>query len=99
MAKLTNNNGCMSKAKIEQFAKTALRQLHYPAYEMKWTTAGDILIGNVIYIDERHIDGYPWESKEIVLHEIAHIDTWPEDNRHGELFYRRYIELLAEYMT
>ena len=92
------NNGSMSKSKIESYARRVLIECGYP-HEMKWTTAGDILIGDTVYIDERHINGYPWESKEIVLHEVAHIDTWPEDDRHGELFYSRYVELLEKFMV
>ncbi len=96
---MTNNNGCMSKVEIEDFASYVLKDEGYSNHKMEWTTAGDILIGDTIYIDERHIDGYPWESKEIVLHEVAHIDTWPEDMRHGELFYSRYVELLEKFMV
>jgi len=96
--KLTNNIGCMSKIEIENFATMVLKECGYP-HRMKWTTAGDIVIGEIIYIDERHIDEYPYMVKERVLHEIAHIDTWPQDDRHGELFHRSLAELINRFMA
>ncbi len=95
--KLTNNIGCMSKSEIENFAAMVLRECCYD-YTMKWTIAGDILIGEIIYIDERHINEYPYMAKERVLHEVAHIDTWPEDDRHGEIFHTRLAELIEQFM-
>ncbi len=98
MKELTNNMGCMSKLEIEDFARIVLQECGY-ACTMKWTTAGDILIGDTIFIDESHIDEYPWQAKQVVLHEIAHIDTWPQDDRHGELFHRRYAELVLRFLA
>lgn len=94
---LTDNNGCMSKGEIECFARMVLGECDYHE-SMKWTTAGDILIGDTIYIDESHIGEYPYIAKERVLHEIAHIDTWPRDDRHGELFHSRLAELIGRFM-
>ncbi|KKL98737.1 hypothetical protein LCGC14_1821380 [marine sediment metagenome] len=94
---LTNNMGCMGESEIEDFAETVLRKCGY-VHAMKWTTAGDILIGDTIYIDESHINEYPWQVKQVVLHEIAHIDTWPQDDRHGELFHKRYAELVLRFL-
>ena len=42
---LTNNIGCMSKPQIEDFASMVLSKCGYP-HQMKWTNAGNILIGN-----------------------------------------------------
>lgn len=95
--KLTNNIGCMSKSQIEDFASMVLHKCGYP-HRMKWTTAGDILIGEIVYIDERHINEYPYMAKERVLHEVAHIDTWPQDDRHGEIFHTRLAELIEQFM-
>lgn len=94
---LTNNIGCMSRAEIEDFASMVLKECGYP-HQMEWTTAGDILIGDIVYIDERHINEYPYMAKERVLHEIAHIDTWPQDNRHGEMFHSRLADLIKQFM-
>ncbi len=93
----TNNIGCISKKQIEEFAGMVLRECGYD-YTMKWTTAGDILIGNIIYIDKSHINEYPYMAKERVLHEVAHIDTWPQDDRHGELFHSRLAVLIEQFI-
>ena len=96
--KLTNNIGCMSKEQIEEFASMVLMECGYE-YKMKWTTAGNIVIEPFIYIDERNIDQYPYLVKYWVLHEIAHIDTHPQDDRHGELFHRRLAGLMNRFMA
>lgn len=94
---LTNNIGCMSKESIEGFADRVLRECGYP-FTMKWTTAGSIMIEPFIYIDERNIDQYPYLVKYWVLHEVAHIDTWPEDMVHGEIFHSRLAELIRQFL-
>ncbi len=96
--RLTNNIGCMSKKEIESFADMVLKECGYP-YTMKWTTAGDIMIEPFIYIDESHINEYPYMVKERVLHEVAHIDTHPQDDRHGEIFHARLAELINQFMA
>ncbi len=95
--KLTNNIGCMSKSEIGNFADKVLRECRYD-YTMKWTTSGNIVISPFIYIDERNIDQYPYLAKYWVLHEIAHIDTHPQDDRHGEIFHTRLAELIEQFM-
>ena len=95
--KLTNNIGCMSKKQIEDFASMVLRECGY-SHTMEWTTGGNILIGEIVYIDERNIETYPYLAKYWILHEIAHIDTWPQDDRHGELFHTRLAELIEQFM-
>ena len=96
--KLTNNIGYMEKEEIENFAAMVLKECGY-SYSMKWTTAGDIVIPPFIYIDESHIGEYPYLVKYWVLHEIAHIDTHPQDDRHGEIFHARLAELINQFMT
>lgn len=39
-----------------------------------------------------------WEVKEEVLHEVAHIFTQKDGNKHSEVFYKEYIRLLNKYM-
>ena len=95
--KLTNNIGCMSKAEIEEFASMVLVECGY-SYTMKWTTAGNIMIAPFIYIDERNVGQYPYLTKYWILHEVAHIDTWPQDDRHGEIFHTRLAELIEQFM-
>ncbi len=93
----SNNNGCMSKDEVESFATIVLKESGHP-FTMKWTTAGSIMIEPFIYIDENNIDQYPYLAKYWVLHEIAHIDTWPQDMTHGELFHSRLAELIEQFM-
>lgn len=97
MQQLTNNMGIMTREEFKLFSTKVFYSLHL-ASQMRWTNAGDIMILPDIYIDERHIGQYPWRAKEIILHEIAHIDTWPEDSGHGEVFYTKYVELLTKFM-
>ena len=95
---LTNNIGCMSREAIEIFTDKVLKECNYP-YTMKWTTAGNIMIEPFIYIDERNIDQYPYITKYWVLHEIAHIDTHPQDDRHGEIFHSKLAELMNRFLA
>ena len=39
-----------------------------------------------------------WQTKEYILHEIAHINSY-SDNNHGKLFYREYVRLLTRFMA
>ncbi len=94
---LTNNIGCMSKLDIESFSDKVLVECGYP-YTMKWTTAGNIVIEPFIYIDESNIGQYPYLVKYWILHEVAHIDTHPQDDRHGEIFHSRLAELIQQFM-
>lgn len=97
MQRLTSNMGVMTRKDFESFSSKVLHDLKLDS-QMRWTTAGDIMIPPHIYIDERHRGQYPWRAKEIILHEVAHIDTWPKDDGHGEIFYARYVELLMKFM-
>ncbi len=96
---LTNNIGCMSKLQIETFAAMVLKVCGYIQHQMKWTTAGNILIDKIVYMDESNIGTYPYLAKYWILHEIAHIDTHPQDYRHGEIFHARLAELIKQFMT
>lgn len=95
---MPENMGPASKREIEDFAAYVLEVLGHDDFEMRWTTAGSILIPPIVYIDERFIGKVRYWAKEIVLHEIAHITTRTVDHKHGNLFYGRYIELLKQFM-
>ena len=94
---LTNNMGCITQEQCEAFAHKVL-DAEFPTNVFAWTDAGSILIGQTVYLDRRWIGKYPWEAKERILHEIAHIRTWPEDDTHGELFHREYARLVLCYL-
>lgn len=97
--KTGSNMGPASKQEIEHYAAYVLAALYLDDSCMKWTTAGDICIPPDILIDEHHIGQYRWQTKEAVLHEIAHLFTWSQDMKHGRWFYQRYAELLIDWMV
>ena len=88
--------GAATRRGIERFAEKVLKD--FPGWNMQWTTAGSICIKErkIIFIDERFIGKYPWQAKEMVLHECAHINT--RDKVHGGEFYIEYIKLLKRSM-
>jgi len=96
---VANNMGCMSQAEIEKFAAQVIRELNLDGWQMEWTGGGSMCekSRHIIFIDKRWINKYPWQAKENVLHEIAHIFT--EDKLHGLGFYREYIDLLERFMA
>ena len=91
-----NNMGAVTKKEVERFGQKVIRD--FPGWNMQWTTAGSICIRErkIIFIDRRFIGKYPWEAKEMVLHECSHINT--KDKLHGEEFYKEYIRLLRKFM-
>lgn len=96
---MANNMGAIAQAEIEKFAVHVIRELDLDGWRMMWTTAGDICMKDrhIIFIDKRWVGKYPWQAKEVVLHEVAHIFT--DDKQHGLGFYREYIELLEKFMA
>lgn len=94
-----NNMGSMTREEMEVFAAQALKE--FPGWKMKWTvTKPGICLhkSKQILIPDTVIGQYPWMAKEYILHEVAHIKTWPRDMQHGEEFYREYILLLNIFM-
>jgi len=95
-----NNMGSMSQSEIEKFVAQVIRELGLDGWWMEWTRASPSICEknrHIVFIDKKWIGRYPWEAKEIVLHEIAHIFT--EDKMHGLSFYREYIDLLEKFMA
>ena len=97
---LVHNMGAITKKEIQDFAKLVLED--FPGWQMKWSDASPSICikdSKTIWIEKRYILKYPWEAKENVLHEAAHINTWPLDCVHGKVFYREYIRLLQIHMA
>ncbi len=95
----TNNMGAITKEEIEEFAKRVLGLYGLKDWKMEWTTASPSICmkdRKIIFIEERYIGKYPWDAKENILHEIAHIFT--DDMVHGMRFYIYYIRLLNIFM-
>jgi hypothetical protein len=96
---LTNNMGCITAKEIENFATFVLGKLGIDG-NMKWTSSGNSWCDRqhkTIYIGESFIGKYPWQAKENVLHEIAHIYT--DDKFHSEKFYAHYTNLVARFLA
>lgn len=92
--------GAIKKSEVNSFAAKVLKALDLGAWTMQWTSAGPSFCAReckTILIHKSYIGRYPWEAKEVVLHEIAHI--FSTDDRHGEGFYRKYIWLLRRFMV
>lgn len=93
-----SNMGCMTKKQIQLFAAEVLKE--FPGWTMEFSIAAPDFCAReskVIYIYRDCINAYPWQAKERVLHEAAHIET-EEDCFHSGLFYREYIRLLFRHM-
>lgn len=99
MSRRLDNMGAVTKEEMEKFAGSVLGD--FPKWSVKWTTAGGICMfkTRIVYIDERYIGKYPWDAKEHILHEFAHINTWPKDQGHGRYFYNEYVRLLKKFMV
>lgn len=95
---MPENMGPASREEIEAYAAYVLEALGLEGLDMRWTTGGSVWIRPHVYIDESYIGRVRWIVKEMVLHEIAHIGTWPADDRHGRVFYNRYGALLTRFM-
>ena len=95
-----NNMGATTKKGAEEFVNTVLKE--FPGYKVKWTVCGGVCIvaTKTICVDKTFTIGIvPWQAKEHILHEFAHINTIGKDKRHGEVFYAEYIRLLQLFMS
>ena len=93
---MTENMGAVTKAEVEDFAHHALA-VAAPTAVMEWTPASpSICLGNKILIREDLVGQYPWQAKEEVLHEMAHLNGL---SGHGMAFYEVYIALLKQFMV
>ena len=92
--------GSMAKEDAERFARMVLDCEKYSGWGMQWGCAPSICLRDrkLIIIREKIIGWYPWQVKEEILHEIAHIPTI-EDKGHGTIFYEEYVRLLKKYMA
>jgi len=92
--------GAISQAEVEKFAAYVIRTLGLDGWRMEWTRAQPGIClkkSQEILIPKSMIGQYPWQAKEYVLHETAHIFT--NDKMHGCDFFREYIALLNKFMV
>lgn len=99
-----SNMGNITRRELEAFASQVLKALDLEDWRIEWTTDCSICIRErklillqVHTIRFRIFRGYPWQAKEAVLHEIAHIFT--DDRFHSQGFYTEYIKLLVRFMV
>lgn len=100
-----DNMGNISRKEAEAFCANVLKELKLDDWHMEWTDVypsicireRKLLLFAVPDIRFRIYRGYPWQAKELILHEITHILT--PDTVHGEAFYSEYIKLLTEFMV
>lgn len=98
-----NNMGNIKRGELKAFVSHVLKELDLEDWQVEWDTDVGICIKHrkLILVQVhttrfRIYPGYPWQAKEAVLHEIAHIFT--PDRFHSEDFYREYVKLLTRFM-
>jgi len=102
--RVANNIGNITRREIEAFALNVFKALGLEDWQVEWTTVAPsicIRARKLIFIcvhtaKFRIYPGYPWQAKEAILHEVAHIFT--PDRFHSEDFYREYVKLLMKFM-
>lgn len=99
-----SNMGNITRKQLEAFASYVLQRLDLQGWRMEWTSENPsfcvretkVILIAVANTGFRIYKGYPWQAKEAILHEIAHILTL--DMVHGEDFYRGYTRLLRDFV-
>lgn len=96
--------GNITRRELQTFVSHVFEKLDLNGWRIEWTKGYSICIRErkLILIQVHNIRfrlyrGYPWQAKEAVLHEIAHIFT--SDKFHSEAFYIEYIKLLTKFMV
>lgn len=70
----SNNMGSITRREMESFANKVVRR--FPGFRWEWTKDVGLCIksAKVALISEKYIGFYPWQAKEHILHEFAHIN-------------------------
>ncbi len=101
MSELTpgeSNMGNMSKSELISFFTFVTDDLGV-ALSLEFTpTSPSIYLDGKVLFCEQDLDGYKWQVKERILHEIAHHFEVGR-RRHGANFYKVYVELVSKYMA
>lgn len=96
-----HNMGNIERQEAEAFARAVLDRENYPDWVMEWGCAPSICIHDrkVVVIKEKILKhGYPWEVKQEILHEIAHIPR-TEEKGHGPNFFREFVRLVTAHLV
>lgn len=97
-----NNMGNITLSELRVFISCVLKELDLEDWLIEWTSDVSICIKErklilvQVSATSQIYPGYPWQAKESVLHEIAHVfaPKW----FHGADFYREYVKLLTRFM-
>lgn len=96
---MTNNMGNMSKQEALEFFNVVVGDLGLEDFTMEFTTCSpSIYLGSKILFCEKHLNAYPWQIKEEILHELAHHFEVGK-RRHGENFYKAYVVLVDKFLA
>lgn len=92
--------GNMSKPELEEFFASVVKDLGIVLALEFTPTAPSIYLEKTpkILFCENDLNGYKWQVKERILHEIAH-HFEVRKRQHGANFYKEYARLLNRYMV
>ncbi len=96
---MESNMGNMTRDEAEEFFRAVVSDLSVDIALEFTPTAPSIYLEKEprILFCTNDLEGYKWQVKERVLHEIAH--HYEEGKRcHGPNFYRPYAQLVARYL-
>lgn len=93
-----NNMGNMSKAEVVDFFTCVTADLGLVLALEFTPTSPSIYLGDKILFCEKDLNGYKWQAKERILHEIAHHFEVGK-RQHGTNFYKVYAELISRYLA
>ena len=88
--------GNITREEVEKFWLQVANNVPFLA-NFQWGTGWCNRETRTCFIHEDVIGGYPYEAKQYVLHEVAHLDN--EDDVHGEIFHKRFAELIIQFLT
>ena len=83
------------------FAYYVLQSEGLVDWEVKFSAGGSICLlkSKEIILDVHHQHVFDWRARQAVIHEIAHIRTWPQDMKHSSLFFREFANLILKYLV
>jgi predicted metal-dependent hydrolase len=95
--------GAATEEEVEEFAQAVFNAEElFNEWRFRWTSAKPgvcVLKTKTIFIPQTIIGDYPWQAKEYVLHEMAHIRTLDKERGHGPVFYQEYARLVLRHMV
>lgn len=74
----------------KKWSKEAFDYLGLAGWKLQASRAGSLCVvkSKTIYLHKKHFPNYPYLIKYWIVHEIAHIYSWPQDQKHGPLYHK-----------